>query len=208
MTRRIFTTASMRGLRLLSLASALVLSGCQGLPVPGFGSADAAPQEVPAAVRAQFEAAVAAQRAQQWPEAERQFAQMLERYPYLSGSALNLALICAQMQRSQLAEEYFKRALSINPGSAAAGTQYGAWLRAQGRFDEAEAMYLQTLARNPDYADAHLNLAILYDLYLGRLEPALEHYQRYLAASGATDGPVQGWIADVQRRLQRTGGAS
>jgi tetratricopeptide (TPR) repeat protein len=194
-------------LRYLLLTGAMLASGCQMASLPGFGGSGSAPQEVPAAARTQFETAVAAQRAQQWPEAERQFNQLLEKYPYLSGPALNLALICVQMQRPQQAENYFRRALRINQDNAAAGVQYGAWLRAQGRFGDAEAVYLQTLARNPDYADAHLNLAILYDLYLGRLEPALGHYQRYLALSDAAGSPVQGWVADLQRRLQ-SGGAS
>lgn len=204
----LFEIGSKRGksLRCLLLVLAVLASGCQTVSLPGF-SDGGTPQEVPAAASAQFEAAVAAQRAQQWPEAERQFNQLLEKYPYLSGPALNLALICAQTQRPQQAEDYFRRALRINPGNAAAGVQYGVWLRTQGRFAEAETVYLQALERSPADADAHLNLAILYDLYLGRLEPALDHYQRYLTASGVADSPVQGWVADLQRRLQ-SGGAS
>lgn len=195
-------------LRPLLLAGAMLLSGCQMTALPGFGGSGSAPKEVPAAARTQFEAAVAAQRAGQLPEAEQQLIQLSEKYPYLSGPALNLALICAQTQRPQLAEEYFQRALRINPDNVAAGVQYGVWLRTQGRFADAEAAYLQTIGRNPDYADAHLNLAILYDLYLGKLAPALEHYERYLTLSGTTDGPVQGWVADLQRRLQSGGGTS
>lgn len=193
-------------LRCLLLVLTLLAGGCQSVSLPGFG-ADGDASQVPAAARAQFEAALAAQRAQQWPEAERQFNQLLEKYPYLSGPALNLALISAQTQRPQQAEDYFRRALRINPGNAEAGVQYGVWLRTQGRFSEAETIYLQTLERSPDNADAHLNLAILYDLYLGRLQPALDHYQRYLTISGGADSPVQGWVADLQRRLQ-SGGAS
>jgi tetratricopeptide (TPR) repeat protein len=196
-------------LRPLLLAGVMLASGCQMASLPGFDGASAkAPQEIPAAARAQFEAAVAMQRAGQLPEAEQQFNQLLEKYPYLSGPALNLALICAQTQRPQPAEDYFRRALRINPDNVAAAVQYGVWLRTQGRFVDSEAAYLQALEHNPDYADAHLNLAILYDLYLGRLAPALEHYQRYLALNAAEDSPVHGWVADLQRRLQSGGGAS
>lgn len=189
----------------LVIAALLALGGCQSLSVPGFGGSDAAPKEIPAATRAQFEAALAAQRAGNWGEAESQYAQLLERNPHLSGPALNLALIYAQTQRPQQAEEYFQRALKINPDNAMADDQYGVWLRAQGRLKEAETMYLQAIARNADYADAHLNLAILYDIYLGRLPEALEHYQRYAALKGDEQGPVQGWITDLQRRLQKAG---
>lgn len=183
----------------------LLLAGCQALPGIGGGTAATAPATVPAAADSQFRAALDAQRDERWADAEREHAQLLERYPYLSGPALNLALICARTNRPQQAEEYFRRALQINPDNVAAGDQYGVWLRLQGRFAEAETVYLQALARNGDYADAHLNLAILYDLYLEKLPQALEHYQRYLALRGDEKSPVTGWVADLQRRLQKTG---
>jgi Tfp pilus assembly protein PilF len=183
------------------------LGACQSLSLPSGGANDKVDtlKEIPAAAQAQFDAALAAQKAQQWSEAEQQFARLAEKYPQLSGPALNLALLYAQTQRPQLAEENFKRALQINPNNSAAGDQYGIWLRTQGRFDDAEAMYTQTLARHPEYADAHLNLAILYDIYLGKSAQALEHYQRYLELNNDESSPVRGWVAELQRRLPRAG---
>jgi len=175
------------------------------LPSGANANATGAPQEIPAAVQVQFDAALAAQKAQQWSEAEQQLARLSEKYPQLSGPVLNLALLYAQTQRPQLAEENFKRALQINPNNSVAGDQYGIWLRTQGRFDDAEAMYTQTLTRNPEYAAAHLNLAILYDVYLGKGPQALEHYQRYLELNNDENSPVRGWIAELQRRLPRAG---
>jgi Tfp pilus assembly protein PilF len=191
-------------LRWLGLGVLLALGGCSF----SGGSKSTAPaplQEIPAAVQALFDAAQLAQKNQQWSDAERHYQQLLEKYPQLSGPALNLALIYAQTQRPQLAEESFQRAMQINPDNNAAGDQYGIWLRTQGRFDAAEAMYLQTLARHPDYAAAHLNLAILYDIYLGKPASALEYYQRYLELNNDEQSPVCAWIADLQRRLQRAG---
>lgn len=168
-------------------------------------NAAAGPQEIPAAVQAQFDSAIAAQNAQQWPAAEQGYKQLLEKNPQLSGPALNLALIYAQTERPQLADEFFQRALQINPNNNVAANQYGVWLRSQGRFDDAERIYLQTLAGHPDSADTHLNLAILYDLYLRKLPQALEHYQRYLELNNDEKSPVHGWVADLQRRMQSAG---
>lgn len=165
-------------------------------------SAKAGPVEIPAAVQAAFDSAVTAQRAQQWPEAERQFKQLAEKYPQLSGPQLNLALLYAQTQRPQQAEESFKRTLQINPTNLNAYDQYGVWLRSQGRFPEAEAIYQQALARDPNRAQAHLDLAILYDLYMGKLAQAMEHYQRYLELAGDEKSPVNSWVADLQRRMK------
>ena len=50
--------------------------------------------------------------------------------------------------------------------------------------------------------ETHLNLAILYDLYMGKLPQALEHYQRYLELTSDEKSPVKGWVADLQRRMK------
>lgn len=163
---------------------------------------EAAVAEVPAAAQTLFDSAVTAQREQHWDQAEQQLKQLTEKYPQLSGPHLNLALLYAQTQRPQLAEAEFKQALQSNPNNIAAYTQYGIWLRGQTRLQEAEAIYLQALERAPDHADTHLNLGILYDLYMGKLPQALEQYQRYLALSGDEKSPVRGWVADLQRRLK------
>jgi Tfp pilus assembly protein PilF len=182
-----------------------VLALCSLLTACGSTSAakeSGAPAQVPAAAQAAFDSALVAQRAQQWPEAERQLQQLTEKYPYLSGPQLNLALLYAQTQRPQQAEDSFKHALRINPNNVSAANQYGIWLRSQARFSEAETAYQQALTRNPDSAETHLDLAILYDLYMGKLPQALEHYQRYLALVGDEKSPVQSWVADLQRRMK------
>ena len=174
------------------------LTGCQmaaAKPTPNTA-------EIPAAARTLFDSAAAAQREQQWAQAESQWQQLIEKYPQLSGPHLNLALLYAQTQRSELAEAEFKQALQINPNNIAAYDQYGVWLREQTRTQEAEAIYLQALARDPAHADTHFNLGILYDLYMGKLPQALEHYQRYLELINDEKSPVHGWVVDLQRRMK------
>ena len=159
-------------------------------------------QEIPAAAQALFDSATAAQREQHWDQAEQQLKQLCEKYPQLSGPHLNLALIYAQTQRSEQAEAEFKSALQANPNNIAAYDQYGIWLRGQARLPEAEVIYRQALQRAPDHADTHLDLGILYDLYMGKLPQALAQYQRYLELSNDEKSPVHGWVVDLQRRLK------
>ncbi len=185
-----------------TLALLLSLTACQSVSGKNEAAKADVPAEVPAAAQAAFDSALTAQRAQQWPEAERQLKQIVEKYPQLSGPHLNLALLYAQTQRPQLAEENFKRALQINPSNIGAYNQYGIWLRTQARFADAEAQYRQALAKNPNSAETHLDLAILYDLYLGKLPQALEHYLRYLELAGDEKSPVHSWVADLQRRMK------
>lgn len=187
-------------LQLTALALLAGLTACQSVSAPQ--EKVGAAVEIPAAAQAAFESALTAQRAQQWPEAERQLKQIVEKYPQLSGPHLNLALLYAQTQRPQQAEESFKRALQINPANVNACNQYGIWLRSQARFAEAETIYQQALTHNPNSVDTHLDLAILYDLYMGKLPQALEHYQRYLELTGDEKSPVHSWVADLQRRMK------
>ncbi len=186
--------------RLAGCSLIAVLAGCQFTPTKSQTASAGA--EIPAAAQSLFDSAVAAQREQNWDQAEQQLKQLVEKYPQLSGPYLNLALLYAQTKRPQLAEAEFKRAITVNPGNFAAHNQYGVWLREQSRFTEAETIYLQVIEQAPDYADSHLNLGILYDLYMGKLPQALAEYQRYIELTGDEKGPVRAWVADLQRRLR------
>lgn len=184
--------------RLCIVTLAMGLAACSNMSA----TKSSAASEVPDAAQSAFADAVAAQRAQNWDVAEPQFKQLAEKYPQLSGPHLNLALLYAQTQKPELAEQHFKHALQINPNNLAIYDQYGIWLRQQARFQEAEVMYRQALDRDANRADTHLNIAILYDLYMGKLPQALEHYQRYLALTDDEKSPVHGWVAELQRRMK------
>jgi DNA-directed RNA polymerase subunit F len=42
----------------------------------------------------------------------------------------------------------------------------------------------------------------LYDLYLGNLDKALAHYNRFQSLSPEKDKEVEKWIADLKRRIK------
>jgi Tfp pilus assembly protein PilF len=129
---------------------------------------------------------------------------LIQAQPKLSGAYLNLALVYVETNRPADADVQFKKAIEVNPDNMTARDQYGIWLRTQGRFKDAEANYLQALQRQPNHANTHLNLGILYDLYLGKSVQALEQYQQYLSLQGETPAPeaekVKSWVAELQRR--------
>lgn len=166
--------------------------------------ATAAPKDIPASARNTFTFALAAMRAQQWGEAESQLKTLIQAQPNLSGAYLNLALVYAQTKRPVDAEIQFKKAIEVNADNAAARDQYGIWLRTEGRFKDAESQYLQNLQRHADRADTHLNLGILYDLYMGKSAAALEQYQQYLTLQSESSDPmvktVSGWVVELKRR--------
>ncbi|MDX1802374.1 MAG: hypothetical protein R3303_15690, partial [Marinobacter sp.] len=58
------------------------------------------------------------------------------------------------------------------------------------------------LIHAPDAAELHYNLGVLSELYLLDLKTALTEYQRYQQLSGDDNHTVDGWIADLERRLK------
>lgn len=140
--------------------------------------------------------------AAEWSDAERQFKHFLKLYPDVPGAHVNLAIIFAARDDLQAAARSINNALHIDPEHARALNQLGMLLRRQGKFTEAESAYLLAVDSDPDYALAHHNLGVLNDLYLRRLEMALDHYEQYQELVG-NDHQVSQWIADLQRRIDR-----
>ncbi len=141
----------------------------------------------------------------EWQSARLELQGLTKSYPELSGPSLNLALVNRQLGNVNEAQHWFKNSISINARNIRAYDQYGVFLRGQGRFDEAETIYLQALERWEGSAETHRNIGILYDLYVGKSEEALGHYYRYQALTGGTDREVAAWIADLERRRRSAG---
>jgi tetratricopeptide (TPR) repeat protein len=80
-----------------------------------------------------------------------------------------------------------------------AGNELGIVERKLGKFTEAEAAYQRTIAADPNYAPAHLNLGVLYDLYLAQPQKALEQFERYVEIAGENK-QVTGWLVELRKR--------
>ncbi|MBT8089574.1 MAG: tetratricopeptide repeat protein [Gammaproteobacteria bacterium] len=202
----------------MSLLGLLVLAGCaSGGPAKapdsraasGQGELAAGSQPeavIPPKVRTLYEQAVSAMAAGDFVDAELRFKEFLLQFPSYPGAHVNLAIIHVNNGNSAAARSALDAALAINPGHAAALNQLGMLLRRNGNFLEAEAAYLKAVTVKPDYALAHYNLGVLNELYLQRLDVALQHFEAYQALVGE-DKQVEKWIADLRRRVaahQRT----
>ncbi len=157
------------------------------------------PNSIPNGAKSLFESAVQSLEQNKLAAAESQFTQLSQEHPTLSGPWLNLGLIHQRTDRPESAQAHFERALAANKTNLDAYNQLGILLREQGKFTDAEQQYLKALSVWPDHPASHRNLGILYDLYLGRLESALKHYER--AQTLEPKKPVRGWIADIKRRI-------
>jgi len=124
-------------------------------------------------------------------------------YPEYPGAHVNLAIIHANNENNAAARSSLDAALALNPDHPEALNQLGMLLRRNGKFIEAEAAYLKAITVSPDYALAHYNLGVLNELYLQRLDVALENFETYQTLVGE-DEQVGKWIADLRRRVAAT----
>ena len=91
-------------------------------------------------------------------------------------------------------------ALLKSPGSVPLLNQLGIVQRQQGQFDKAREAYEAAIANNPAAPLPHLNLAILYDLYLGDVNKAQALYQRCVELSPGDATQLNRWLAELKGR--------
>jgi len=159
---------------------------------------DATP--IPPRAAQQYSQAILMMKSGKVTDAELEFKQLIVAYPQYAGPQLNLGLLYLHGSKLTDAETAFKAALQSTPGNPVAGDELGIVERKLGKFSEAEAAYLRAISAEPNYAPAHLNLGVLYDLYLAEPQKALEQYERYLEIAGANK-QVAGWVIELRKRV-------
>lgn len=197
------------------LLAMLVFAGCGGSTIKKRSSepkqaatpaGDELLPAIPPVAQTLFEQATAAMAAGDFVDAELRFKELLLQYPEYPGTHVNLAIIHSSNGNDAAARASVDAALALQPNHAAALNQLGMLLRRNGKFLEAEAAYLKAVTVSPDYALAHYNLGVLNELYLQRLEAALQNFETYQSLVGE-DKQVAKWIKDLTRRVaanQRT----
>ncbi len=118
----------------------------------------------------------------------------------ISGPWVNIGVAHKELGNVEKAKSAFQKALSINPKNPFALNELAILNRVDGEFDQAEKLYRQALSTYPDYENAHLNLAILCDVYLRKIDCALNHYQAYLNLSGGQDKQVNAWVSQLKKQ--------
>ena len=141
--------------------------------------AELAAPVIPPEALTMYEQATAVMAAGDFVDAELRFKEFVLLYPDYPGAFVNLAIIHANNENDPETRAALDAALALDPHHPAALNQLGMLLRRNGNFLEAEAAYLKAVTVSPDYALAHYNLGVLYELYLQRLESALQNFEAY-----------------------------
>lgn len=189
----------LRGAMTLGLVASL--AACAASPRAGNGAdrsgaasaaGDTTAQRAPTPeAREHFENALAAMREARYDEARSLLQALAEAYPELSGPPTNLGIIAMRADNDPArALQHFRAAVAANPGNAVAHNWIGVLLRQRGEHEAAERAYLRALEACPDYAKAHRNIGILYDVHLAEADRARHHYRRYLEFDGEGDSLI------------------
>ena len=136
-------------------------------------------------------------------QAATQLDQLMISRPDLIGPIYNRALLAKALKDDGTAQQLLEKAHGINPFDVRVCSLLGKQLREQGKFKEAQNLYLSCISDEKQSAVIHKNYGILLDLYLHQPELALKHYQQYQELTGNTDKRVKGWVRDLQRRMKQ-----
>lgn len=126
---------------------------------------------------------------------------MLNRFqqekPGLAGSYANLGLIYYKQEKLDASEQQLKKALELNPQQAQALNLMGQVEFSRGHASESESYYKRALQIDKDYAIAHYNIALLYDIFFQDIPRAIEHYRKYLELTGNQDEMTRNWLEQL-----------
>ncbi|MFA3793127.1 tetratricopeptide repeat protein [Aliiglaciecola sp. SL4] len=171
---------------------------------------------VKASVKYQFDQALAAKQAGNLTLAKQILEKLIDDEPKLSGpwvqlGDLNMLDFAGSPNGDQeqkqahlvAAKVNYEKAIKINQHNYFAHNRLAKVFREMGDFAQAEQHYQYAIQSYPAYDNAYLNLGILYDLYLGKKQQALENYELYQALQDKPKRQVRGWIADLKRQIAK-----
>ncbi|MEO0443156.1 MAG: tetratricopeptide repeat protein [Pseudomonadota bacterium] len=138
--------------------------------------------------------------------AQQQLHYLLNNNARLSGPWVMLGDISLKQNALEQAAAHYLQAIAINKRNINAYLRLAKVQRMQGKFLRAQNTYAKSLAIWADFPEAHLNLGILYDLYLNDPVMAQKHIEAYQFLTGGKNTEVAAWLRDLQKRTAEVDG--
>ena len=120
----------------------------------------------------------------------------------LAGPWANLGLVYLKKNNIPEASKALQHALQLNPKQAYALNLMGLIEYNQGNVKKAIEYYEAAILNKQDYANAHYNLALVYDIFYQDIPKAVEHYQRYTELTNHQDKETEVWLQQLSSSLK------
>jgi tetratricopeptide (TPR) repeat protein len=189
---------------MMLLLVAVVISGCASEPARKVETAVIKPVTAEVVItdemRAEFDAAMAHIKAEEYDAGIELLSKVLKAAPNLVIPNIDIALAYKKTGKFKQAEDSLKLALHVEADNPVANNELALLYRKTGRFAEARQVYEKILEKYPNFRMVHKNLGILCDLYMKDYACALKHYVFYSDVV-QDDKTVKIWIADLQKRV-------
>ncbi|MCP5325563.1 MAG: tetratricopeptide repeat protein [Oceanospirillaceae bacterium] len=138
--------------------------------------------------------------AKDFKTAEQKLSVIADKDKTLAGPLVLLGDIAMQKQEFSAAQDYYQRAIEVNQKNVNAYLGLAEAQRRLGKFTFAQNTYEHALNIWKDFPEAHLNLGILYDLYLNQPAKAQAHYEAYLYLTSYKQSKASEWFAEIKQR--------
>ncbi|MBX2809587.1 MAG: tetratricopeptide repeat protein [Cellvibrionaceae bacterium] len=148
-----------------------------------------------------IEAYIVARRAYmagQMDRAKQVLTELVDSGARLSGPWVMLGDIA--MDEPDVASEYFLKAIALNKNNVNAYLRLAKVQRMQGDFIAAQNTYAAVMSIWRDFPEAHLNLGVLYDVYLNDAIKAQQHLQAYQFLADKPNAQAIKWLDEVRQR--------
>lgn len=155
------------------------------------------------ATKGAYEAALQQMQSGQGAAAELSLREVIKGQPQLPGPYANLALLRLREGDAAEAEQLILEAIKRNGKNPEYHNLLGIASRRQGHFQQAKEAYERALQIDASYANAVLNLGILYDLYLMDLVNAKRYYQSYQKMRPSEAQAINVWLSDLEQRARK-----
>jgi len=118
----------------------------------------------------------------------------------LAGPWVLLGNIAMEEKQFELAQSHYQKAIKITPNNINAYIALAKVQRLMGEFHVAQNTLSLVLNIWKDCPEAHLNLGVLYDLYLNQPQKAQQHIEAYLFLNGYKNKQAIAWYNEIQSR--------
>lgn len=134
--------------------------------------------------------------------AERLLQALMDSDKSLSGPYVMSGDLAREKGELNQAFKFYEEALRINPNNVNAYLRLAYVERQRGNYLKAQNWLAQALKVWPDFPEAHLNLGVLYDLYLNHPINGQRHLEAYQYLTNFKSQEVEKWINEIRSRTR------